>query len=257
MNTATIPDPKAILETIFSEGHKPVRKVGRSMYGTGHAVSHPSSKVASGIVRARSPLMADGLLHLDTDPNVVQLSPYPLEALIWSTIDEATPEKVEHIPDIAIMLRDDRVVFIDYVPVGEQRATPFFARRVAERVRHFRGELDCAYSVLDESTLRIEPRLSNLRLMWTHRQRPTEPRCLADAREALRRTPLPNTIRSVSEAAAIARQAIRWEGDELPTLVDETNLVFTAVMQLAMRGEVRLDLGRPLTLDSTIYEVTK
>jgi hypothetical protein len=27
------------------------------------------------------------------------------------------------------------------------------------------------------------------------------------------------------------------------------------VMQLAMRGEVRLDLGKPLTLDSMIYEV--
>ncbi len=256
MNTATIPDPKAILETIFSEGHKPVRKVGRSMYGTGHAVSHPSSKVASGIVRARSPLMADGLLHLDTDPNVVQLSPYPLEALIWSTIDGVTPVKVEHIPDMAILMRDDSVAFLDYVEFAAQKTTPGFRRLVAERVRYFQGELGCAYSVLDEHEVRREPRLSNVRLMWTHRSRPTEPQSLTHARQAIRATRLPATIRSVFEASGIGRQAIRWVGDDAPTAVKETNLLFTAAMQLAMRGEVRLDLGRPLTLDSTIYGVT-
>ncbi|WP_258719370.1 hypothetical protein [Neorhizobium sp. SHOUNA12A] len=37
-------------------------------------------------------------------------------------------------------------------------------------------------------------------------------------------------------------------------LLEETNLIFTAVMQLAMRGEVRLDLGMPLTLDAMVYE---
>lgn len=248
---------EAILEAIFSDAHVPVRKVGRSMYGTGHAVSHPSSKVPKGIMRARSPLMADGLLHLDTDPNVVRMSPYPLVALHWSTDDNVTVFKREHIPDMAIELADGSVVFVDYLSRAEQAATPEFQRRVAERIRHFGDEFGCAYQVLDERTVRIEPRLSNVRLMWTHRERETEPRSLSHAREALRRTPLPNTIRAVSDNADISRQAIRWAGDELPTAVEETNLVFTAVMQLAMRGEVLLDLGRPLTLDSTIHEGTK
>jgi len=247
----------ALLQMIFADGHKPVRKVGRSMYGTGHAVSHPSSKVASGIVRARSPLMADGLLHLDTDPNVVRMSPYPMSVFYWSTNGDETSVKREHIPDMAIKRGDGTVVFLDYVSSVEQAATPRFQLRVAERLRHFGEEFGCGYQVLDERTIRIEPRLSNVRLMWTHRERETEPRSLSHAREALRRTPLPNTIRAVSENADISRQAISWAGEDLPTAVDETNLVFTAVMQLAMRGDVLLDLGRPLTLDSTIHEVTK
>jgi hypothetical protein len=251
-----VTDAAAILEDIFSDNHKPVRKIGHGMFEPGRAISFPTSKVATGIVRARSLLMADGLLHLDTDPNVIQVSPYPMEIGYWSTLDEKTPAKRDHIPDVAIQLRDESVVFIDYVTVRGQNDTPFFWRRRAERVRHFRDQLGCTYAVHDERSIRIQPRLSNLRLMWSHRQRPTEPPSLSLAREALRRTKLPTTIRAISDNAAFSRQAIRWAEDEVPVLLEETNLIFTAVMQMAMRGEVRLDLGKRLTLDSTVYEVT-
>ena len=46
-----------------------------------------------------------------------------------------------------------------------------------------------------------------------------------------------------------------WEGDERPTVLPESNPVFTAVMQLAMRGEVRLDLGKRLTMNYLILKV--
>lgn len=250
-----MPKHDNILEAIFAEGHEPAYTVGRGMYDRGRAISFPSSKVISGIIRARSTLMADGLLHLDTDPNVIQLSPYPMEIAYWSTRDGKTPVKRDHIPDMAIMLRDDSVVFIDYIPLIEQTDTPFFWRRVAERKRHFEEELGCAYAVHDERSVRIEPRLSNLRLMWTHKARRAEPMSLAHAREAIRNSKLPTTIRAISDQAKYARQAVRWSADDAPVLLEETNLIFTAVMQLAMRGEVRLDLGLPLTLDAMIYEV--
>jgi hypothetical protein len=246
----------ALLEAIFADRHKPLREIGHGMYGRGHAISFPTNKVPSGVIRAHSTLMADGLLHLDTEPNVTQLSAYPLEVVYWSTKDGKTPEKRDHIPDIAAKLRDDSVVFIDYVPWNEQLDTRFFWRRVAERARHFREEFDCVYVVHDERSIRIEPRLSNLRLMWTHRARRTEPPSVAHARQIIRQAKLPVTIRTISDKADFARQAILWEGDDAPTLLEETNLIFTAVMQLAMRGEVRLDLGKPRTLDSMIYEVT-
>jgi hypothetical protein len=199
--------------------------------------------------------MADGLLHLDTDPNVVQLSPYPMEIVYWSTHDGKVPVKRDHSPDMAIMLRDDRVLFVDYIPYQEQNDNPLFWRRVAERKRHFHEELGCDYAVHDERSIRIEPRLSNLRLMWTHKARRTEPTSLAHARETIRSTKLPTTIRSISDQAAFVRQAVRWSDDADPILLEDTNLIFTAVMQLAMRGEVRLDLGTPLTLDAMVYEV--
>lgn len=244
----------AILIAIFADDYAPARTIGRGMYNPGHAVVFPTNKVPSGYIRARSPLMADGLIHLDTDPKVVRLSPYPLETAYWSTLDEQSPAKRDHIPDIAIMLRNDRIVFVDYVPLAEQAVTPFFARRVAERERHFREEFGCAYAVHDERTVRIQPLLSNLRLMWMHRQLGVETPTLATARHHVRHAVLPVTIRALSESAGRTHQAIRWEGDERPTPLPETNLVFTAVMQLAMRGEVRLDLGQPLTLESTVLE---
>ncbi|MCS4089645.1 hypothetical protein [Rhizobium sp. BK176] len=247
----------AILTAIFDDDHKPARKIGRGMYHPGRAVVFPTKKVPTGSIRARSPLMADGLIHLDTDPKVVRLSPYPLETAYWSTLDEETPAKRDHIPDIAIMLRDDRIVFIDYVPLAEQAATPHFARRVAERTRHFRNEFGCAYAVHDERSVRIQPLLSNLRLMWAHRQLGFETAAQANARHFVRLASLPATIRTISENAGRTHQAIKWEGDEHPTPLPETDLVFTAVMQLAMRGEVRLDLGKPLTFDSTVQETAQ
>lgn len=250
-----MPKPDDILKMIFADGHKPAHTVGRGMYEPGRAISFPTNKVHSGIIRARSTLMADGLLHLDTDPNVVQVSPYPMDIAYWSTYDGKTPVKRDHIPDMAIMLRDETVLFIDYIPLREQVDTPFFWRRVAERKRHFHGELGCGYAVHDERSIRIEPRLSNLRLMWTHKARRTEPMSLAHARETIRNFKLPTTIRMISDQAAFARQAVRWSDDDDPVLLEETNLIFTAVMQLAMRGEVRLNLGTPLTLDAMIYEV--
>ncbi|CDN57696.1 Hypothetical protein RG1141_PA08640 (plasmid) [Neorhizobium galegae bv. officinalis bv. officinalis str. HAMBI 1141] len=77
---------------------------------------------------------------------------------------------------------------------------------------------------------------------------------LAHARETIRNSKLPTTIRTISDQTTFARQAVRWSDDDDPVLLEETNLIFTAVMQLAMRGEVRLDLGMPLTLDAMVYE---
>ncbi|TAW06610.1 hypothetical protein ELI25_29515 (plasmid) [Rhizobium ruizarguesonis] len=168
-------DPNsALLEAIFAGRHKPLRQIG---HGPGHAISFPTNKVPSGVIRAHSTLMADGMQHLDTDPNVVQLSAYPLEVAYWSTKDGTTPDKRDHIPDIAAKLRDDSVVFIDYVPWNEQLDTRFF-------------------------------------LMWTHRPRRTEPASLTHARQIIREAKLPVTIRTISDKADFARQAILWEGDD-------------------------------------------
>ncbi|MBY5668791.1 hypothetical protein HFO43_09570 [Rhizobium leguminosarum] len=243
----------SILDTIFSNGHQPETLVGRGMYHLGQAVSFPTQKTWSGIIRARSLLMADGLLHLDTDVGVAQLSAYPMTVSYWSTRDGKTPVKRLHTPDLAIRMTDGSVTFIDYVTLNEQQAKPYFWRRHAERVRHYQNELGCAFAVHDERSVRIEPRLSNLRLMWTHRSRPTEPPSLAHAREAIRMTSLPSTIRAISEMAMLSRQAVHWEEDDEPVLLEGVDLIFTAVMQMAMLGEVRVDLGKRINLDSIVY----
>lgn len=243
----------SILDTIFSKGHQPEKLVGRGMYHLGQAVSFPTAKTWSGIIRARSLLMADGLLHLDTDVEVVQLSAYPMTVSYWSTRDGKTPVKRFHTPDLAIRMRDGTVTFIDYVTINEQRAKSYFSRRHAERIRHYQDELGCAFAVHDERSVRIEPRLSNLRLMWAHRSRPTEPTSLAHAREAIRAVNLPSTIRRISEMAKFTRQAVHWEDDDEPVCLEGVDLIFTAVMQMAMRGEVCVDLGKRINLDSIVY----
>ncbi|MBZ7924394.1 hypothetical protein LAC81_27075 [Ensifer adhaerens] len=236
-----------LLKEIFADGHSPVREIGRR-----RRISFPTDKASTGLIKAHSPLMADGLLHLDTDPKVVRLAPYPVGISCLSRLDGSATGNSDYIPDIAILLRDHSVVFSDFVPLTEQ-VDSCFSARVAERVRYFRNRLDCAYSVLDERSVRIEPRLSNLRVMWSHAARGTEPTSLARAREVVRRARLPATIQAISETAEFVHQSIRWSSQEKPVLLKETNLIFTAVMQLAISGEVRLDLGKPFSLRSVVY----
>ncbi len=45
--------------------------------------------------------MADGVLHLDTDPDVVAIAPYPLTADAWVEIEPGVEDRLSHFADVA------------------------------------------------------------------------------------------------------------------------------------------------------------
>ncbi|MFS8147638.1 hypothetical protein [Rhizobium sp. BR 249] len=245
----------ARLRKMFSENHEPAMVVGKKRYHPTLPVPFPTTKAPKGLIRARLPLMADGLTHLDTDPRVVAISPYPLAAHYWATGDPEKPEKREHVPHVAIEMRDQTVVFIDYIPLTRQKLEPWIARRTRDLKAHFREQFERDYIVLDERHLWVEPRFSNVKLMWQHKSRVGEPPSLITARAAVRAARLPATIDQIWRNAGSPRLGFRWEGEASAIELRQANPIFTAVMQLAMRGELRLDLGQPLSMSSVVRRI--
>ena len=89
----------------------------------------PTSKAPQQKIRYRSPLMADGLMHIDTDPQVRRISPYPL-SLVFGVMDESGElKKREQTPDLAVLKKDGSVVFIDFVPYQIQQANSWYEDR--------------------------------------------------------------------------------------------------------------------------------
>ena len=71
----------------FEPGHQPVFAVPKRKKGGATANHVPSRKSVSGEgIRAASPLMRDFLWHLEVDPSVRLISPYPVE-LEYQTYD--------------------------------------------------------------------------------------------------------------------------------------------------------------------------
>lgn len=245
----------AILEGLFSANHEPVFDPPKRVQHRTLPVEFPTRKCPAGGVRCRSPLMADGLLHLDTDPNVLAISPYPLIASTWVEIEPGVEDRLEHFADVAIRRRDSSVVFLKYESYEIQKERPWLENKARVLADYYRDVLGCAYRVLNETSLRIEPRLSNLRTMWQHREVRSQPSQLDRVRDALLAHPTPVSIHTLWEDVGRPALAIWWEGDSTPTHLSGPNPVFTAVMQLAMLGEVRLDLGQPLSMQSLVTRV--
>lgn len=244
-----------VLNSLFSAQHEPVYYPPKRVRHKMLPVEFPTRKCVSGSIRCRSPLMADGVLHLDTDPDVVAISPYPLTAEAWIEIEPGVEDRLHHFADVAAKRRDGSVVFLKYENFYMQEERPWHANEAKALADYYLDIFGCAFRVLNEASLHIEPRFSNLRQMWQHREVRSQSVDLDRVRNAIASLSHPATIDDVWQYLGTPQHAVIWEGDETATTLPQSNPVFTAVMQLAMRGELRLDLGKRLTMNSLILKV--
>jgi hypothetical protein len=246
----------AFLARLFTDAHEPVFYPPKRVHHPTLPVEFPTNKTPKGTIRCRLPLMADALVHFDTDPNVVALAAYPLKAVVWIDTGRGAGKHVDHIADIAVKQRDGKVVFMDFEPLKIQKERGGRERKTLALKAYYREVFGCAYSLLDERSLYIEPFMSNIRWMWRHKENRThaDHNLLRDAKEVLRSTRLPATIGQIAEKAAFPGYGVIWEGDATPTPLPDPDRMFTAIMRLAMRGEVRLNLGQPLSMQSVVYK---
>ncbi len=193
--------------------------------------------------------MADGLIHLETDPRVVRIAVYPpkLEYAVWNDISRRSKVRTVS-PDVAVQDDNGHVTVIEYVPIAIQDEREGFAERVRVLREIYRDEHDCGYAVHSELSVRIEPRMTNLRRQYEHSFVDDRP-ALEALRDALYRYGLPSTIGAIRTAASLpppVYQVLAGNGDAaFSRTLDEIDRHFTALMQLAHRGEIEIDLSRP------------
>jgi hypothetical protein len=237
------------MKHIFTEGYTPSRTIkDRARHPTLPGV-FPTRKASTPWVRTRLPLMMDGLIHIETDPRVVRIAVYPpkLRYSVWYDLGGRS-EIREVSPDVAIIEDDGYVTVLEYVPVAIQDERRNFADRVGTLKRIYAEEHGCGYAVHSELSIHIEPRMTNLRRQYEHSFVDDRP-ALEAVRDAIYRHCLPSTIGAIRAAADLPTPVyqVLGESDEavFSRPLDAVDRHFTALMQLAHRGEIEIDLSRP------------
>lgn len=237
------------MKHVFTEPYLPGRTLkNRARHPTLPGV-FPTRKASTNWVRTRLPLMADGLIHLETDPRVVRIAVYPpkLEYSVWNDLSRRS--KVRSVsPDVAVMEDDGHVTVIEYVPVAIQDERVGFSERVRVLKDIYREEHGCGYAVHSELSVHIEPRMTNLRRQYEH-SFVEDQSALEALRDALYRHGLPSTIGDIRAAVDLPTPVYQVLDDGDATVFSRPlgaiDRHFTALMQLAHRGEIEIDLSRP------------
>lgn len=205
----------------------------------------PTSKNVRGQVRTREPLMADLMFHLDTDPEIRVVAEFALRTDYLVRRRDGTVVTKEHIPDLAALRRDGHVFVIDVMPWSVQQNIPSTERRREVLTTHY-AKLGARYLLLNETSIRLQPLLNNLKRMWMHKSSGHDLRGMAQLRQALLDTSYPATMEDLVRAMPLNAIIARWsdEDESAARHVTECSPVFTAVMQLAMSGELDVDLTK-------------
>lgn len=218
----------------------------------------PTSKNIRGEVRTREPLMADLLIHLDTDPAVKVIAEFPIVEPFVSHTANGKAVVSEHIPDLAVLRADGAVFVIDVMPFYVRKTMRSAEQRRTDLTHHY-AKKGARYLLLDETTIRLQPLFFNLRLMWQHKQSRHELKGMGQIRQSLREATYPTTIGSLVKAMPQNAIFARW-ADEPETAarhVTECNPTFTAVMQLAICGELEVDLDRKFSAETIVTRKEK
>lgn len=242
------------LSSIFSNGHEPVwmppvRVKHKTLPGW-----FPTSKAPQNLIRYRLPLMAEGLMHFDTDPQVTRISPYPLTMIFGAKDKSGDLKKLEHTPDLAVLKKDGSVVFIDFIPYRIRQANTWYEDRELN-LREFCHDIyGSAYTVLDERDIHAQPLFDNIKTLWAHRAVAHTNVPIAKLRDLLRSVAMPITLGTLLREVKLGQQHQAF--DEVLQPLGDRSLTFSGVMHLVILGELEIDLDRPFSETSIVRRVT-
>lgn len=233
---------------IFGPNHVPAWEPKIGAWNPTIPTIFPTAKNARRSVYARLPLMRQGLMQFDVDPEVVSISAFPFSTEYWSTTSEGEPVKRTHVADVAILLRDTRVICIDYVPVGIQKDTPWHEAKTAQLEAHYEEEFGWPYVVHDERRVLAQPMASNAALLWRYKPCAADHPALPAVRRAVMEVVFPADIAAITHMLASSHSEVAKLG------MEASAFVFTAIMQLIIAGRLAVDLSLPITTASTVMK---
>ncbi len=236
---------EAFWRDVFGPNNQPQREIKPGSHYRTLPGWFPTRKNVRGQVRTREPLMSDLMIHLDTDPAIRVVAEFPIKTIYRARRLDGSVVAKEHIPDVAALRRDGRVFVIDVMPWHVQKSIRGNERRRDALTAHYE-QLGARYLLLDETSLRLQPLLNNLKLMWMHKSSAHDLPGMAQLRQALRDATYPRTMEDLVRSMPSNAIMARWSDEDESSArhVTECSPVFTAVMQLAIAGEVEVDLTK-------------
>lgn len=243
----------------FGDDHVPLVKVAKSQKRQEIPVSFPTRKAAQKSIRARSTLMRDALIHFETNPDVVRISAYPIKLEYEVSDWNGVVSSASHIPMVGVWSKQKQASFFDIIPLAMQDERKWMEHQTSTLKGVYWEQYRATYAVLDESSLHIQPRMMNLATIRYHAYRHDDEAVTA-VRRALSLLPSQSTIQMISDAAALPGRAhVFFENDGTAAQfrpLPEVKRAFSALMWLAVAGEVKVDISKPISFASTVTKTS-
>lgn len=238
-----------MLRTGFEPDHDPLEKLKHIIGAGAIASTVPRGKFTTELPKLRRPLTVDAAIHFATDPSISAIALYPIEIQLEG-------RHKPHVPEFGLKMAGGTLCYIDVIPLPIQEELPWIARRTSELKATIFDRYSASYSVLDERDLWIEPRMSNLRIMYSHLNS-DDKRAVWAVRDAIHRIPMPASIADVRAASDLEPFDFVYRDDDGREVsrerMDYVDRTFTAVMQLAADGEIDIDLSRKFSDRTTVW----
>lgn len=243
----------------FGDDHVPLVKVAKSQKRQEIPVSFPTRKAAQKSIRARSTLMRDALIHFETNPDVVRMSAYPIKLEYEVSDWHGVVTSASHIPMVGVWSKWKQASFFDIIPLAIQDERRWIEHQTSTLKGVYWEQYRATYAVLDESSLHIQPRMTNLATIRYHAYR-YDDEAVTAVRRALSWLPLQTTIQMISDETALPGRAHVFHEDDGTVAqfrpLHEVKRAFSAVMWLAVAGEVKVDISKPISFGSTVTKTS-
>lgn len=214
----------------LAPGCKPVRKIAKKSKRISRPGVFASAKTFDGrAIRTESILEMEGLAHIEVNARYVRVAPQP-HRLIFHVEDGRSTQVHTYVPDLAILTRDGQVIVVDF-KWSFLRERPDWAALEPVIREAYRLDHGVTYRVLTEEHLLVEPRRTNVAILMMHRPMVANEGAITAVRSAIASLDMPSTIGALRSASGLAS-----DGPADPA--------FSALMELAVAGEVRIDMSR-------------
>lgn len=223
----------------LARGMQPVREIKPRTGRTSMPGWFPTRKAVTGNrIRTETRLELDGLALVHANPQHVLLAGQPHRLTFFERMPDGSHIKHEYTPDLAVLMRNRAIAIVDFKH-SRFRAMPEWQKLEPLIREAYRKDHGVNYVVLSEDVINVEPRNRNIRIMLRHENAEDDPGAHVAVRRAIRELGFPTTI-----------DAVRHEAD-LPS-PESSDRAFSVLMQMALRGEIALDMSRRFNGTTTI-----
>lgn len=215
----------------LAPGCKPVRKIAKKSKRISRPGVFASAKTFDGrAIRTESILEMEGLAHIEVNARYVRVAPQPHKLTFHVEGDRGSTRVHTYVPDVAVLTHDGEIIVVDFKWSFLRERADWAALEPVIREAY---QLDhgVTYRVLTEEHLLVEPRRTNVAILMMHRPMVANEGAITAVRSAIASLDMPSTIGALRSASGLVP-----EGPADPA--------FSALMELAIAGEVRIDMSR-------------
>jgi hypothetical protein len=170
---------------------------------------------------------------LCADYRIHQYGVQPHTLTYWTPNANGSRTKHTYVPDFVARDKEGRVMIIE-VKASYFTTLSYWKSREPYIKEAYDLDHGAPFLLFTERDIRIQPRLANFEIMLRHRGPPDDPQAEQTVRDILR---ILNGDTTIGEVCAQGRLPAPPGADRC----------YTAIMRLALRGELSLDLSKPFS----------